>query len=187
MPIAAGPTTVLYGRGQRQEPQQTSGRSRFRHAQAQAQPAPVQEIDFSNLTLASLRKYKRVHKIRIKPTVSKAELVDVVAVHWAGLPAPAAGIEEETCIDDFLSAVRERRQQQVLAELQKQELVADEDDADEDIKPSSKPKRAKGKKKGKASRRAKVVKPIVQRDRPRRGSASSTSASSSSSEGAQSS
>jgi hypothetical protein len=59
------------------------------------------------LTLASLRKYKRVHRLRVKPTVSKAELVDVVSAHFAGLPA--ALNDEEKVIDGFVTAVRQRR------------------------------------------------------------------------------
>jgi hypothetical protein len=39
-------------------------------------------IDFNALTLASLRKYRRVHRLRLKPTSSKLELVRAVTEHF---------------------------------------------------------------------------------------------------------
>lgn len=83
-------------------------------------PTTTRHIDFSVLTLASLRKYKRVHHLRIKPTVSKAELVQHVSAHFftdcrgggGELVAPTTGPvetkEEQQMIDDFVMAVRRR-------------------------------------------------------------------------------
>lgn len=42
-------------------------------------------IDFNDLTLASLRKYRRVHRLRLKPTSSKMELVAAVSEHFASM------------------------------------------------------------------------------------------------------
>lgn len=66
-------------------------------------------IDFNQLTLASLRKYKRIHHLRVKPTLSKAELVQVVTAHFADIPSPEQD-GEANIIDQFVTAVRIQRQ-----------------------------------------------------------------------------
>jgi hypothetical protein len=75
-------------------------------------PKNIPPIDFNMLTLATLRKYKRHHHLRIKPTVSKAELVEVVTAHFATeMVAPSSADQENRLIDAFVAAVRKEREE----------------------------------------------------------------------------
>jgi hypothetical protein len=88
-------------------------------------PAPSSQhtpptIDFTQLTLASLRKYKRVHNLRIKPTLSKAELAEHVRAHFTGenrnlhmQQMMEKEREEWRVIDEFVKTVRMQREQQL--------------------------------------------------------------------------
>lgn len=99
--------------------QHTNGRRRGRQNHHHHPMAMSCAVDFSMLTLESLRKYKRVHKLRIKPTLSKAELVKVVTEHFQSEPPQvtigigAEGndltLDEEKMIDAFVMAVRQHR------------------------------------------------------------------------------
>ena len=78
-----------------------------------ATPGKKPIVDFNNLTLASLRKYKRVFGLRVKPTVSKAELVEHVSAHYFNtqlVPDDADGDSriELDIIDRFVQAVRSK-------------------------------------------------------------------------------
>ena len=60
-------------------------------------------IDFNQLTLASLRKYRRYHRLRMKPTCSKLELVAACSEHFFNTPMTAM---EDRVIDTFITTVR---------------------------------------------------------------------------------
>ena len=70
-------------------------------------PSPIRgrehRIDFNQLTLASLRKYRRFHRLRMKPTSSKVELVEACSDHFFSTPMTAV---EERIIDSFITTVR---------------------------------------------------------------------------------
>lgn len=61
------------------------------------------QVDFSLLAISSLRKYKKAHRVRLKPTTSKQELADAVAKHFAQLPPPD---DEDRIIEAFSSALK---------------------------------------------------------------------------------
>ena len=60
-------------------------------------------IDFNMLTLASLRKYRRYHRLRMKPTSSKMELVAACSEHFSNMQMTAM---EDRVIDSFITTVR---------------------------------------------------------------------------------
>lgn len=60
-------------------------------------------IDFNQLTLASLRKYRRYHRLRMKPTSSKLELVAACSEHFFNTPMTTL---EQRVIDTFIITVR---------------------------------------------------------------------------------
>ena len=58
-------------------------------------------LDFNLLTLASLRKYRRVYHLNLEPTSSKSELVKAASEHFGTIP-----INEEQIINTFVSTAR---------------------------------------------------------------------------------
>lgn len=89
-------------------------------------------MNFERLSLSCLKKYRRLHHIRIKPTVPKAELAAAVAEHFASAPIP----EEEHAIHEFISALQRNRVS---------EMNGGESGGDETRSPqSSQPKRSFG-------------------------------------------
>lgn len=58
-------------------------------------------LDFNLLTLASLRKYRRVYHLNLEPTSSKSELVKAASDHFGTIP-----INEDQIINTFISTAR---------------------------------------------------------------------------------
>lgn len=59
-------------------------------------------VNFMNLTMGALRKYKRAYRIRGKATGTKMELVDIISRHFSCLPEP---MNEDLCISAFANAI----------------------------------------------------------------------------------
>ena len=76
-------------------------------------------IDFENLSLPSLKKYRTQFQIRIKPSVPKSELAAAIAEHFASIPAP----EENEVIDQFLRALQKNKNPQSETEESSDELT----------------------------------------------------------------
>lgn len=55
------------------------------------------------MALSSLRKYKKAHRVRMKPTGNKQDLVDAVSKHFAALPPPE---DESQLIESFAAALK---------------------------------------------------------------------------------
>lgn len=58
-------------------------------------------LDFNLLTLASLRKYRRVYHLNLEPTSSKSELVKAASEHFGTIQ-----INEDQIINTFISTAR---------------------------------------------------------------------------------
>lgn len=63
-----------------------------------------QAVDFSQLTIQSLRAYKRHHNLRIRANATKQELAEAVTRHFSQLPVDA--VDEEQIIEGFVRAVK---------------------------------------------------------------------------------
>lgn len=67
-------------------------------------------VNFMNLTMGALRKYKRAYRIRGKATGTKTELVDIISRHFSCLPEP---MNEDLCITAFANAIVKNQKDEV--------------------------------------------------------------------------
>ncbi|PJF17046.1 Oligosaccharyltransferase delta subunit [Paramicrosporidium saccamoebae] len=68
-----------------------------------AKKGAAPKVDFSKLALSSLRKYKKTHRVRMKPTTNKHELAEVLSKHFSQLPPPE---DESQVIESFAAAIK---------------------------------------------------------------------------------
>ncbi|SAM03452.1 hypothetical protein [Absidia glauca] len=62
-----------------------------------------QTIDFGTFEMSQLKKYARVHKVKVKPRTNKRDLVDAVSSHFANQP-----VKEVDTISCFLYTAHHR-------------------------------------------------------------------------------
>jgi len=62
-----------------------------------------QAVDFNKLDVATLKRYKRSYKLRLRHNSTKTELVNAVSKHFASLP-----VNENEIIEAFLETINQQ-------------------------------------------------------------------------------
>mmetsp|Transcript_25583 Transcript_25583/g.64234 ORF Transcript_25583/g.64234 Transcript_25583/m.64234 type:complete len:96 (-) Transcript_25583:86-373(-) len=78
-----------------------SSRQRPRHRRLGKDDDKVPVLDFTQLDISALKKYKRFFKVRTKHNSNKSELASAVSKHWQTIT-----IEESDILKNFVKKIR---------------------------------------------------------------------------------